>query len=115
MGPSVDSLAQAATSAREAISGLRASVAWPEGDRVVSSAELLPERALAGDGHARRALVQDVYVPLVGAGGDLLITCASFLDHGSSVEATGRALFVHANTVRYRLKRIQEVTGHSAG
>ena len=115
VGPVVDSLAQAAASARAAISGLRASVAWPEGDRVVSAAELLPERALAGDGHARRALVQDVYRPLVDAGGDLLTTCVAFLDHGFSVEATGRALFVHANTVRYRLKRIQEVTRYSPG
>lgn len=113
VGPSVASLAQAATSARAAISGLRAAIAWPEGERVVSAAELLPERALAGDGHARRSLVQDVYLPLVEAGGDLLITCVTFLDHGSSVEATARALFVHANTVRYRLKRIQEVTGYS--
>ena len=30
-----------------------------------------------------------------------------------SVEAAARALFVHANTVRYRLRRIHEVTGYS--
>ena len=32
---------------------------------------------------------------------------------GLSVEAAARALFVHANTVRYRLRRIHEVTGYS--
>ena len=36
-----------------------------------------------------------------------------FLDQGSSVEAAARTLFVHANTVRYRLRRVHEVTGYS--
>lgn len=40
-------------------------------------------------------------------------TCVSFLDNGCSVEATARGIFVHANTVRYRLKRILDVTGYS--
>ncbi len=36
-----------------------------------------------------------------------------FLDQGLSVEATARALFVHANTVRYRLRRVHEISGYS--
>ena len=36
-----------------------------------------------------------------------------FLDQGLSVEAAARALFVHANTVRYRLRRVHEMTGYS--
>ena len=47
------------------------------------------------------------------AGGGLLDTLVTFLDQGLQVEAAARALFVHANTVRYRLKRIHEVTGYS--
>ena len=54
-----------------------------------------------------------VYTPLLKAGGDLLETCVSFLDQGGSVEASARVLFVHPNTVRYRLKRITEVTTYS--
>jgi len=50
---------------------------------------------------------------LRSAGGGLLETLVTFLDQGLSVEAAARALFVHANTVRYRLRRIQEVTGYS--
>ncbi|WP_203567082.1 PucR family transcriptional regulator [Aestuariimicrobium ganziense] len=113
VGPLVDDLVDASVSARAAIAGARAAVAWPEGPRTLSALDVLPERALAGDGHARRTLAQDVYGPLEQAGGDLLSTCVGFLDHGCSVEGTARALFVHANTVRYRLKRIQEVTGYS--
>ncbi|HIW31024.1 MAG TPA: helix-turn-helix domain-containing protein [Candidatus Luteococcus avicola] len=113
VGELVDDLVEAPRSARSASSGLKASRAWPEGARALAAAELLPERALSGDGHARRMLANDIYLPLQAAGGDLLETVVAFLDHSGSVEATGRALYVHANTVRYRLKRIQDVTSYS--
>ncbi|GAB3702512.1 PucR family transcriptional regulator [Mariniluteicoccus flavus] len=113
VGPVVDHLVDAAGSARAALSGLRAAVAWPEAPRPVRADDLLPERALAGDGHARRALAHDVFGPLSDAGGGLLETLVSFFDQGASVEGSARALFVHANTVRYRLKRIHDVTGFS--
>lgn len=113
VGPAVDHLMEAAASTREALSGWRAARAWPEAPRPVSSADLLPERALAGDGHARRALAAQIYAPLAGAGGGLLDTLVRFLDSGSSVEAAARMLFVHPNTVRYRLRRIQEISGYS--
>ncbi|HEY6739261.1 MAG TPA: helix-turn-helix domain-containing protein, partial [Actinopolymorphaceae bacterium] len=71
------------------------------------------ERALSGDGHARRLLVNEVYIPLAGHGPVLLETLAAFFENGGSVEATARMLFVHANTVRYRLRRITELTGYS--
>jgi DNA-binding PucR family transcriptional regulator len=113
VGPPVEHLMDAAMSTREAISAYRAAAGWPEAPRPVASHDLLPERALSGDGHARRALAHDIYEPLQAAGGGLLETLVTFLDQGLSVEAAGRALFVHANTVRYRLRRIHEVTGYS--
>jgi hypothetical protein len=113
VGPAVDHLMEAAASAREALSAFRAAAGWPEAPRPVASADLLPERALSGDGHARRALARDLYDPLRAAGGGLLETLVTFLDQGLSVEAAARLLFVHANTVRYRLRRIHEVTGYS--
>jgi DNA-binding PucR family transcriptional regulator len=113
VGPPVEHLMDAATSTREAVSAYRAAAGWPEAPRPVSSLDLLPERALSGDGHARRALAHDIYEPLQAAGSGLLETLVTFLDQGLSVEAAARALFVHANTVRYRLRRIHEVTGYS--
>ena len=80
----------------------------------MTSDDLLPERALAGDGHARRQLVTDIYTPLVEAGSSILDTVAAFLEQGGSLEATSRAMFIHANTVRYRLRRAAEVTGLAA-
>jgi sugar diacid utilization regulator len=115
VGPVVPDLVHANVSARAATAGLRAAPGWPDAPRPVTSDDLLPERALSGDGHARRQLVTDVYRPLQEAGSAVLDTVSTFLDHGGSIEGTGRAMFVHANTVRYRLRRAAELTGLSAG
>ena len=53
----------------------------------------------------------EVFAPLVDAG--ILETVTTFLANGGSIEATARAMFVHPNTVRYRLRRAGEVTGLS--
>ena len=113
VGPVSPDLGQAHVSARAALSALRAAPGWPQAPRPVRSSELLPERALAGDGHARRHLVDEVYLPLLHARGTLIETIAAYFEHGSSIEATARALFVHPNTVRYRLRQSAELTGFS--
>ncbi len=113
VGPIAGDLVDAARSARAALSGMRAAKAWPDAPRPVAAEDLLPERALAGDGHARRTLANDLYRPVVEAGRDLADTLASFFDSGGSIEATARAQYVHPNTVRYRLRRVQELTGFS--
>ena len=111
IGPVVPDLMHASISARAATAGLRAAPGWPEAPRPVTSDDLLPERALSGDGHARRQLVQEVYRPLAEAGTAILETVSEFFEHGGSIEGTARAMFVHANTVRYRLRRAAEITG----
>jgi sugar diacid utilization regulator len=117
-GPRTDDLASGHASARAALSGLRAAAGWPDAPRPVASDDLLPERVLAGDGHARRHLVDEVFVPLRQAdqakGGTLIETLTAYFEHGQSLEATARALFVHPNTVRYRLRQAAELTGLSA-
>ncbi|WP_030107265.1 PucR family transcriptional regulator [Actinoalloteichus caeruleus] len=112
-GPTTDSLAEAHRSADDALSGLRAVVAWPSAPRPVRSIELLPERALAGDPEAERQLVEQVMLPLVDSSGGLLDTVEAYLEVGGVLESCARALFVHPNTVRYRLRRISEVTGYN--
>lgn len=110
VGPVTDDLEHAHVSARASLAAHRAAAGWPGAPRPVLSSELLPERALAGDGHARRHLVDDVYLPLAGARGGLADSLAAYLEHGS-VEGTARALFVHPNTVRYRMRQVAELTG----
>ena len=111
VGPLVADLLAANTSARAAVAGLRAAAGWPRAPRPVAADDLLPERSLAGDGHARHRLVTDVYTPLLQGDRVLLDTASAYVESGASIEATARMLFVHANTVRYRLRRIADVTG----
>ncbi|RAY10985.1 PucR family transcriptional regulator [Actinomadura craniellae] len=110
VGPQVPDLYGATISAQAALAGLRAAAGWPDAPRPVSAAELLPERALDGDEEARRYLVDQVYAPMCAAGAPLLDTLTTYLEQGSSLEATARLLFVHPNTVRYRLRRVAELT-----
>jgi len=116
-GPLVRDLRAASVSARAALAALRAAPAWPEAPRPSGADDLLPERALDGDPDAKAALISDVYEPLVGGGHALLDTLTTYLEQGSSLEATARLLFVHTNTVRYRLRRVAELTDYvpSAG
>ena len=113
VGPAVPSLDLAGESARAALAGFRAAPAWPGAPTPVAADDLLPERALAGDPEARRALRHDAYGSIVRAGGGLLETLDAFFAVGGVLESTARELYVHPNTVRYRLKRVAEVTGLS--
>jgi DNA-binding PucR family transcriptional regulator len=112
-GPLVRDLRAASVSARAALAALRAASAWPEAPRPAGADELLPERALDGDPDARAALISDIYEPLVSGGHALLDTLTTYLEQGSSLEATARLLFVHPNTVRYRLRRVAELTEYT--
>lgn len=113
-GPTVDNIADAHRSSAEALSGLRAVVAWPAAPRPVRSTDLLPERALAGDPEAEWQLIDQIAKPLEKAGGALLETVETYLEAGGVLETCARLLFVHPNTVRYRLRKAAEVTGHNA-
>jgi DNA-binding PucR family transcriptional regulator len=64
-----------------------------------------------GDTAAIAALHTDVMRPLRDAGPALTETLDAYLDSGGAIEACARKLFVHPNTVRYRLRRITDFTG----
>ena len=106
---SVDALG---TAARESLAALRAAPAWPDAPRPVRPEELWPERALAGEAGAAEALIAQAYAPLALEPA-LLATASALLEQAGTIEGSARALFVHPNTVRYRARRIAEVTGCS--
>ena len=43
---------------------------------------------------------------------ELVSTLASYLEHGGNNASTATALSVHRNTLKYRLQRVQEISGH---
>ncbi len=111
IGPTAPMLTAAYHSASEAISGMNAVGGWTGAPRPVLARELLPERALLGDASAIAALHSEIMRPLADAGPTLTETLDAYLDSGGAIEACARKLFVHPNTVRYRLKRITDFTG----
>ena len=111
VGPTSPTFSAAHRSATEAIAGMNAVAGWSGAPRPVLARELLPERALCGDATAIAVLDAEVMRPLADAGPALTETLDAYLDSGGAIEACARRLFVHPNTVRYRLKRIADFTG----
>lgn len=111
IGPSAADLSEASRSATAALAGIEAVAAWSHAPRPVLADDLLPERVLVGDDTARRTLIASAYAPLRDAGGAVLETLRAYLGTGRSLEAAARDLYVHPNTVRYRLRKVSEITG----
>ncbi|MEJ7650517.1 MAG: helix-turn-helix domain-containing protein [Nakamurella sp.] len=72
---------------------------------------MLAERVIRGDARAADRLRRTVFVPLDRPGSPLLLTLETYLAHSGALEPAARSLFVHPNTMRYRLRRIAELTG----
>lgn len=113
IGPRAADTASIPASCSTAVSAYAAARGWPDAPRPVAADDLLPERALAGEERARRQLVSDLDAVL--ADPDLRQTLEVHLERRTSLEGTARVLFVHPNTVRYRLRRIEDLTGRSPG
>ena len=114
LGHEVPNLVDASKSAKAALAGFAVARSWRNAPRPVQADDLLPERSLAGDPLARATLIHRIYRPLQAHSTELLNTLWCYLDNGRSLEATARELFVHPNTVRYRLKRVSDVIGYDA-
>jgi sugar diacid utilization regulator len=50
-----------------------------------------------------------------GHGTQLVLTLSEYLDCGGNYDATARALSVHRSTLKYRLRRIRQISGHDLG
>ena len=114
LGPEVSSISDANRSAKAALAGFAVVKTWQKPARPIYAEDLLAERSLAGDMLAKQTLIENIYRPLSQNSPELLETLSAYLDTGRSLESTARELFVHPNTVRYRLKRISEIIGWDA-
>lgn len=110
VGPAATGMAGAVHSAAEALAALGVVAARPDAPRLIEAGSLLAERVVAGDPAAADQLRQ-LMAPLETAGSPLLPTLRSYLDHAGALEPAARTLFVHPNTMRYRLRRVAEITG----
>jgi sugar diacid utilization regulator len=80
---------------------------------IVSLSELSPfEHLVASTDRSTRASIAMEASPLTENGnGALMETLRAYLDSDLDVARTAETLYVHPNTVRYRLRRVSELTG----
>ncbi|MGO4258211.1 PucR family transcriptional regulator [Marmoricola sp. RAF53] len=100
---------------REAVDAQRYLVAVPARGPVVRYADVELACLVSANEPGARALVARELGRLAGAEDGLARvreTVATYLDLGASVEQTAQALFVHKNTIRYRLAQAEELIGH---
>ncbi|WEV73745.1 helix-turn-helix domain-containing protein [Bifidobacterium sp. ESL0798] len=116
LGPTRRNVAGAARSLGAVLSAFHIMPAIHPLPRPARASDMLPERALVGDIDAVDELYQTVYQSLKSENENdpTLPTVSAFLSSGGSLEATGKALNVHPNTVRYRIKRAADATGWDA-
>jgi DNA-binding PucR family transcriptional regulator len=88
-----------------------------QGPAALSSTDLGTGRIFlaTSDAEAVRAFADDTFGELVGDAtkSDLLATLRCFFDNMASIRRCALELGVHENTIRYRLARIEELTGLS--
>lgn len=108
------SLARIATAVPPALAGL--GLARERGG-VVTSRDLTTFEGLLElqDPERLAPFTEQLILPLVthdeGHGSALLQTLRTFLDNDGSVTATAQEMFLHPNSLRHRLRRIEELTG----
>jgi sugar diacid utilization regulator len=106
---------------REAQLALRIQKAIGAGDKVTVFDDLGVYQVLASeaDTSAMESFVKDWLSDLIDYdadhGSELVKTLGEFLDCGGSYERAAAALAVHRSTLKYRLKRIKQVSGHDLG
>lgn len=101
--------------ARQVLTCMRNHLAIP-GDQVLAADDLGAGRLLLAGSQSGEALRfgRDALGPLLDEDAkshELLVTLAAFMDAGRSVSRAAAILGVHTNTIRYRMARIEKLTG----
>lgn len=110
IGPPIANIDDVARSCSAALAAFAVAPAWPTAPRPCHADDLLPERTLVGEEAARTQLLDEIIGPLDD---DQIRTLEVLLEEEGTIEGTARALFVHPNTVRHRIRRIEALTGRS--
>ncbi|GAA4378539.1 helix-turn-helix domain-containing protein [Nocardioides caricicola] len=96
----------------------RATETLPAGEPcVVAVSQRLPEVLLAGSPEVAALLVRETVAPILAqpphAADTLRQTLVALLEHDGSAKHAAESLYCHRNTVIYRAKQIEELTGRS--
>ena len=87
------------------------------GRDMVSYGDDRTERWLTGETADLQALVDDVLRAVIDYdethGGDLLPTIRTWLEHDRQTDKAAQALHIHPNTLLYRVRRFEQITGRS--
>jgi DNA-binding PucR family transcriptional regulator len=109
LGRARESLTELSGSYREASIALAAARAGSSSPLAVYGEVLIEELILRERAVARR-LAQTILEPL-DPHPDLRATLVEYMLHGPSLPAVAKRLYLHPNTVAYRLARVRELTG----
>ncbi|MGZ6557857.1 MAG: PucR family transcriptional regulator, partial [Actinomycetota bacterium] len=109
LGRARESLTELAASHREASIALAAARAGSTSPVAVYGEVVIEELILRERAVARR-LAQTILEPL-NTHPDLRETLVEYMRHGPSLPAVAKRLYLHPNTVAYRLARVRELTG----
>jgi hypothetical protein len=98
------------TSHRQAVAAHRVGLVSPGPCHAYADVELM---CLVGDGDLAREMVRRTVGPLLGSAKDetLRQTTLAYLRAGQRFDVAAAHLMVHANTVRYRVGRVEELLG----
>ncbi|MDD7969300.1 PucR family transcriptional regulator [Actinomycetospora lemnae] len=106
---------------REAMQALTVRMRQPDTRGLITFEDLVLHRLLATPEGRREAgaFVEDWIGILLAYDAqrqaDLVHTLGVYLDQGGDYDATAAALHIHRSTLRYRLHRIRELSGHDLG
>lgn len=106
---------------REARLALKLRAARQSDDGVIAFDQLGIYRLLAEveDASSVERFVQEWLGTLLdydaARGAQLVLTLARYLEHGGNYDATANALAIHRSTLKYRLQRIRDISGHDLG
>lgn len=110
IGEARTGLSQLGSSFRQAVAALEATAHVAQGGEVVRYTDVLVEVLVRREPLLMRQLADRYLGPLTGAG-DLLETLRVYVEHDLALSPTAEALTVHKNTVVYRLRRVEGITG----
>jgi hypothetical protein len=109
VGRTRDSLTELSGSYREASIALAAARAGSVAPLAVYG-EVLVEELILRERSVARRLAQAILEPLEGHP-DLKTTLLEYINHGPSLPTVAKRLYLHPNTVAYRLARVKDLTG----